>query len=832
MLLLGSLFCMIAAPCTIVDAATPSHTEESHLSREVVQPNSLFPNPWISLPEYASGKTQRGLMASEHFLLVALTDETSPEFSGEPMPADKTAQPSGPDTVGTLSKRRSITLSSADSSGEPPRQTGEQWPAATKLRQELINLETVGNAALRSPFAIMTSNPVAPSTEVYLVEWAREIMSHLDSLEHLPGINHPESATILRHMDRATQLASARAVELNDLVQQKTWLNACYSTIRRVEIWNAVWSATQTEQEENDANADTNSSELIPTQIQAVRESIKLTGDAAGWQQFLLLDEIETLGVDYQIKDTLPTSQSRDSRRKIAQRFLARIKSSELTREQQQWLDRPIIGELITSMKQWAYTPVSYSELLKQIEEQETANVNSVSSEIANTVQNLHFSPSASEREIARKIQLHYRNANIRFAISDNLINRLLPQIEPMSVPLRTTAMGTSIRGNSQVESSLAVSLQPSLSQWNLLLESVGDITTMSTGHQSVVEIHTTGNANFQSGTPVSVDERGITYDKTKVDVAGRLRLRRIETDLDQYPLLGGFVRTIAERRFHSMAPQANRIANRTVRDQIRQEIDRTLQEQTSQANEKLDELVIQPLVDMKLTPQVTELRTTQEALVGRFRVAGDWQMAAHTPRPRSPSDSLVSIQIHQSAINNTLEQLLPSGEAIAIDEVLRQIAKSFGQENWETPQDMPEGVEIRFSSTRPVSIQVEDGKMTLTLRIVQLKRGRAIDLRNVIVKAEYRPEVNGLHAYFVRDGHLSITGPNMSMRKRLPARTIFNKVLSTNHALPITVKGLEKRPVLEGLQLTQLELARGWIALALGIDEHDKIAAGPRNIE
>ena len=85
-----------------------------------------------------------------------------------------------------------------------------------------------------------------------------------------------------------------------------------------------------------------------------------------------------------------------------------------------------------------------------------------------------------------------------------------------------------------------------------------------------------------------------------------------------------------------------------------------------------------------------------------------------------------------------------------------------------------------------------------------------------MIIKAAYRPQTDGLHAYLVRDGHLSISGPNMSMRKRLPARTIFNKVLSTNHMLPITPKTLQDREAFQGLAISQLELERGWIGLAL----------------
>ena len=79
----------------------------------------------------------------------------------------------------------------------------------------------------------------------------------------------------------------------------------------------------------------------------------------------------------------------------------------------------------------------------------------------------------------------------------------------------------------------------------------------------------------------------------------------------------------VAERRFHAMAPEANRITNRTVRNQIRAEIDGTLDEHRSLAETKLDATVIQPLIDLQLAPAVTQMQTTEELLLGRFKDSG-----------------------------------------------------------------------------------------------------------------------------------------------------------------------------------------------------------------
>ena len=113
-------------------------------------------------------------------------------------------------------------------------------------------------------------------------------------------------------------------------------------------------------------------------------------------------------------------------------------------------------------------------------------------------------------------------------------------------------------------------------------------------------------------------------------------------------------------------------------------------------------------------------------------------------------------------------------------------------------------------------------------MRIVRLRRTESVDLTQFIVRAAYKPQVDGLKASLVRDGHLRISGPRMSMRERLPARTIFNKVLSSNREIPITHPRLLEHPAVEGLAVSQLELRSGWLALAISDDEAPRIALAP----
>ncbi|MGB1707056.1 MAG: hypothetical protein ACPHF4_04430, partial [Rubripirellula sp.] len=296
-------------------------------------------------------------------------------------------------------------------------------------------------------------------------------------------------------------------------------------------------------------------------------------------------------------------------------------------------------------------------------------------------------------------------------------------------------------------------------------------------------------------------------------------------TAYDGWPLVGPLVRSIAEERYRDMAPQANRLANREARARIESEMDARIENRVDETAVALSEMVLGPLGRLQLDPCVTDMQTTEQRLLARYRVAGDWQLGAFTPRPRALSDSLMSVQLHQSALNNTLEQLIPAEQAIGIRDLISKSFGTFGKADVDIPEDIPADVTVQFARTRPITVEIEDGMLWLTLRILRLRRNSGIDLTQFIVRAGYRPEIDGMNARLVRDGHLRISGPRMAMRERLPVRAIFNKVFAASREIPLTVPRLVENPATNGLVVSQLELRDGWLAMAISEEGADRIA-------
>jgi hypothetical protein len=339
----------------------------------------------------------------------------------------------------------------------------------------------------------------------------------------------------------------------------------------------------------------------------------------------------------------------------------------------------------------------------------------------------------------------------------------------------------------------------------------------------------TSGDSQFVAETPIEVTPSAVRVGSSDVSLNGHNRLRGVRTDYDRWPLLNRLVRSFAVSRYREMAPEAERLADQRMRSRVATTVERTVDEQLHASADRLRQAIVGPLGRLKLDPQVMEMRTTETRLLARYRLASDWQLAAFTPRPRAPGTSLMSLQVHESAINNTLEQLVPSGEAEPVDQMVLAALDVFGRSAEQLPDDLPGDVTVQFTKNRPITVEISDQRIWITMRIIRLNRGSGLRLRGLIVRAAYRPELDGLNVALGRDGHLRISGPGISMRERLAARAIFNKVLSPTRKLILTPPEWTERDTLRDLVISQLELRDGWLGLAVSERAAPRIAIHAR---
>lgn len=745
------------------------------------------------------------------------TDANQPRLAGNPSEGTQGA-------VADAASDSSI----PDRSGRSRHGLGGGWPETPALQE---GLEQVASLVRREPndslltstadsTSVQVADSAAPKALRSLGDWQREVSYHLQQLQGLPSIAAPESSELLTVLSRLAQQGLNAAERLDDREVQLVALRTAQALSRRIDVWQAAHLATLSDATalptvgSTSPSGDTGPSSPVDVQFCIAAVAAELTGleDGESWSRFLLLDELSAA-----------CREASDTRRRLAsQRFLSRLDWFGLTPTQQAWLNRDTISALAGAVRPWAVGPVDYAALLGQLERQETDTIDLGGIDVARGAQSLRFASSVEAVELADAIDRHYRNANVRLCIADQWINRLVPEVDARVQPVRQRILGADVRGTSQIRFTVAVRLVPSPDSWKLQFETVGSVVSNTASRNGPVSIRSISDADFNSVTPLEIRRAAVDVNSTQVRVDSQTRVRGIDTDYDSVPLLNSLVREIARSRYKSSAPVAKRIQHGQIGDGVGGEIDRRLRDQLDQGADKLSRHITGPLAYLGLNPKVLDMQTSADRLTARYRVGGDWQLAAFTARPRAPSDSFLSLQVHQSALNNTLERVLPQGQPVAVSEIIGQLHQQFGFDPTAMASEMDADDSaadtlIQFNSTRPVTIEIEDGLLWVTLRVQRLHRTQSIDLRRFIVRVCYRCEVDGLHARLVRDAHLRISGPNLSMRDRLPIRAIFNKVFSTNRPLTLVPETLAQLPAMKGLVIRQFELRDGWVGVAFG---------------
>jgi hypothetical protein len=199
-----------------------------------------------------------------------------------------------------------------------------------------------------------------------------------------------------------------------------------------------------------------------------------------------------------------------------------------------------------------------------------------------------------------------------------------------------------------------------------------------------------------------------------------------------------------------------------------------------------------------------------------RFRVASDDQPAANTPRPRASTDSLASLQIHESAINNVIDRLELQGRRFTLAELYRHVVARLALPGEADVSQLPPELELTFASADPLTIRCEDGRLELRLALDELRFGDRA-WRNFTVRAPFRPtDVDGA-TYFVRDGVVRLSGERLSTTAQISLRTVFAKVFPDDLQVKVWPDELANDPRFADLDVTQIDLRDGWIGAAIG---------------
>jgi hypothetical protein len=657
------------------------------------------------------------------------------------------------------------------------------------------------------PSGLITQLELLAKEDPAAAAWSAQVIETIDRLTTVPTLADPAAEPLLAELKSLADQVRQMALQIEDEDRRSALLRAGYAIIRRHSIWEPAHKLAMREQTRHP----------IPTPAQwksslaEVYARLTTTDQShTRWREYLLLDRAGT-----QFGNSgVPAEQQRE----LAREILHRLTSAHLSHSQFQFLNAPPFDQFATYLRLWADQPRDYAELLSTLEAYEHLELDEQSTRLADMYQQFRWSPDVEIEELAETVNAYYRNANVRVAVSAELVNRLLPRSAYTKEPVRDTIQGAYVEGSSATSTQLRLVLLPDADSWRLGLEARGAVTSVTASSKGPATFYQDGVSYYRARKLLTVDRRGVRMFSAEAHADANSQMTDFETDFDGVPFLGGIVRNIARKQYDDTQYAAKQEVEGKIVDRASSQLDREVALKLQEGQRNFQLKLLDPLRQLKLEPTAVSMETTLERLIARYRLAGRDQVGAHTPRPQAPGDSLLSVQVHESALNNVIDHLELQGRRYELRELYKIVTSRFSQDQSLTPpEDLPEDVYVTFADEDPVRVDCEDGRVLLSIRLKELSHGERSKWNNFMIRAYYAPDSDQLDANLVRDGVIELGGERLRFGDQVALRGIFSRVLSRNRKLSLVNQQIAKAPSLRDQQVTQFVIHDGWIGVALG---------------
>ena len=672
-------------------------------------------------------------------------------------------------------------------------------PAPAKVR-----VGSVGTAAFAWPempavqqrLDSVATDPVAAR----LVGEIRPALESLTAIDSITALDVEANCVRLRGLADRCDALSAENVQPRTAEQLQ---RLAYAVRRRAEVITALSRLERVRQVRTATPIRPNPTRLTNTLASV---SAYLTSEPTGqtWISYL---ELESLTKELSGDDA-------NRSRLAAARTLLRMDGPNLTADQRLALTHPRLAMLRTELLLTATGGIDAESILAASEAVETREAYA-RKRLAWQIEALQQFPDAQEQAVGDLIATHHANANVRVAMSAAWIARLLPATRHTAMPIRESIHGADIAGNSMTTTQLGVRLIPSEGALNFALAARGTVLSETAASRWPATFYSDGRTWYEAARVINFDGRNIRTMPSEVRVHTDAQTRGLQTNFDEIPLLGSLVRDQAFRIHDEEFASAKTEIDARISHRIQGEFDRALDQQLSQGADRLNEKAFAPLERLGLTPNKVALTTTSERLIARYRIAGEAQLGGDSPRPLALAESEMSMQVHQSLLENALERSGLFGVEHNIKDLIGKGLTSTGQQPGEAFNDIPDNIGVELAEHDGAHIDFVDGRVEIKLTVRRISENGRTKYRNFIVRTAYRPVQVGNLVELQRDGVIMLEA-RVPLAQQVALRAIFNKVFAESRRIPIIPAAFASDPRLAGLSVAQCDFADGWMAISL----------------
>ena len=634
-----------------------------------------------------------------------------------------------------------------------------------------------------------------------LTQWSLETQRELDLLHATRGFDSVESVSRLAKLRELQTQGIHNAATLMDMQHQTALFKMLSGLKRRLAIWHAVQAIITNEKALTEEKVDPRV--IVAGALEGIDERLDGSAEAENWSTYLMLLTLKQY-------TTVDANLDAAERTEDSQRVLTRLHSNYLTPGQAELLLEEPFVSLEEGLRHWCAEPIDYTRLLMDIERYEAGRFSYQGVPVALSFQAIRWSADEPVAQLGAMLDQYYRGGNIRIRIAENFMNRLLPGPTHQTQEIDDTLAGAKITGTSQTTSELKVRLQADGLRWVIGVEAVGDIKTKTVTQKGSATFENAATATFETDKQILISPSGIQFSDTNAAVTSDTELLEFKTDYDS-SLLGGLARNMAKKQYRQKKDQAAEELENRVRTRATVTLDDKVTSGVSKVDGQFNDRWLEPMRQLQLSPVATQLRTTKDQLVVDYRLAGVDQLAAYGYRPEIIGDSLVSIQVHESAMNNLLHKLALDGTSGKLRDVMSTVAEQLGFTDYEVPTEVSEKVTVKLITRDAIRIRFYNGRVQLLLQFKELRNNNIV-WKNFAVLVEFFPQLDSINGNLKREGVLQIIGRSLRLGDRIALQTIFNKVIPSTRSMSLLGSSIAEHPNFEDTRIGTFQVQHGWL--------------------
>ncbi len=629
---------------------------------------------------------------------------------------------------------------------------------------------------------------------------------------------HTRRQSILARLTQKVHEARSIQKTLIQSPVQTQLIRTNYALQRRIILWNYCDLLLKLPAPGN--MFDVSSDEWLAT-VQEVEKIVNSHPYRSTWNSYLRINALK------QFPDISP-----DLSRKIAWQIHERLHSDLLESSQRQFLAQESFQKLDQLLLCFGAVRTARDQLMCDVEAYESAEDPSAGNRIIIESRRL-----AKEQELISKISgqknlwrqlditdsqtslnLVYRNANLRLCVSETFLNSSLPQPEDEKRTIQENILNRQVYGHGVNQSALSLRMIQDEEQFRVGFLVEGNLRS-STYSPDVVTVYNQSAARYSAFKEVRFSATGLQVLAATANVENQTRLSNLKTPLDPIPLIGFVANGVARNQAQSKQEEANRLAENKIRNEVCSRLDAEVDTQLEKFNETIDARILSPLSRLELKLEQVDAKTTTENAAIRFRLGSELHPGAFTPRPVPPANSQINFQIHESSVNNFLQQFKLEGKSFNPDTLKEYIQERLPNiELGKQSQSPKEEIFITFANSNAVTVRIHDGKFTIRVAVKELRVEKKI-WKNFIVEAPYAVYSGKKSVFIQREGPVHLKG-RIPIGQQVIVRGVFSRVFQKTEEKNILPEKFLQNPRFANLVLNQMVIQDGWLGISFGPNE------------